>query len=210
MPDAQAAILPPALRETGLLATLFGSAKKIWQATEKTWGSRKPSSKGARKPGSTRMSLLSSTTMSFRAARKPALEPPPKPRLRGSASSVTCGNAARTNSALPSVEPLLDYHDFVIGIAGQGFDHRGEVLLQQGFSVPVGDDDRRGRPGRACPAPTGICRGEACLARPRSENAPQHIRQQQRHKTDGHPERATATVAGERGPNVLAEHVKRA
>jgi len=80
MPDAQAAILPPALRETGLLADFVRIREEDLAGDGETWGSRKPSSKGARKPGATRMSLLSSTTMSFRAARKPALEPPPKPR----------------------------------------------------------------------------------------------------------------------------------
>src|ERR1017187_8541572 len=85
--------------------TLAGSLKKIWQETEKTVGSVKPSRSGARKPASTRMSLFSRTTMSLEAARKPALEPPPKPRLAGSARSLTCGNAERTNSGLPSVKP---------------------------------------------------------------------------------------------------------
>jgi hypothetical protein len=89
-----------------LRAACCGSLKKIWQETANTCGSAKPSSSGARKSGSTRMSLFSSTTMSFFAARNPAFEPPPKPRFRSSASSFTCGNAARTNSALPSVDPL--------------------------------------------------------------------------------------------------------
>ena len=45
--------------------------------------------------------------MSFFAARKPAFDPPPKPRFSGSARHATpSGNASRTNSALPSVEPL--------------------------------------------------------------------------------------------------------
>ena len=52
------------------------------------------------------MSLFSSTTMSFLAARKPALEPPPKPRFAGSARTCTAGKLARRKSALPSVEPL--------------------------------------------------------------------------------------------------------
>src|SRR5216684_2448228 len=50
------------------------------------------------------MSLLSSTTISLRAARNPALDPPPKPRLRSSTSTFTDGKCSRKNSALPSVD----------------------------------------------------------------------------------------------------------
>src|SRR3954452_2086904 len=86
--------------------TFVGSLKKIWQDTANTSGSAKPSSSGARKSGATRMSLFNSTTMSFVATRKPAVDPPPNPRFFGSASTLTDGNAALRNSALPSVEPL--------------------------------------------------------------------------------------------------------
>ncbi len=44
--------------------------------------------------------------MSFFAARKPAFEPPPKPRFVLSARTRTSGWLARSQSALPSVEPL--------------------------------------------------------------------------------------------------------
>src|SRR5437870_5519912 len=52
------------------------------------------------------MSLFSRTTMSLVASRKPALEPPPKPRLVGSERTLTEGKVSRMNSGLPSVEPL--------------------------------------------------------------------------------------------------------
>ena len=84
-----------------------GSLKKIWQETAKTCASAKPSSSGARKSGSTRMSLLSSTTI--RSSRRGI---PRSIRRRSPDSSVErhqlhfAESAARTNSALPSVEPL--------------------------------------------------------------------------------------------------------
>src|ERR1700690_823879 len=84
----------------------FGSLKNIWQETAKTLSLRKPASRGARKSGATRMSLFSRTTMPFLAARTPAFAPPPNPRLRSSATSLTPGKRSRRNSALPSVEPL--------------------------------------------------------------------------------------------------------
>ena len=52
------------------------------------------------------MSLLSSTTMSFAAASKPAFDPPPKPRLRSSATTRTRGNRVCSRSTLSSVDPL--------------------------------------------------------------------------------------------------------
>src|ERR1017187_6906044 len=118
--------------------SLAGSLKKIWQETEKTSGSLKPSRSGARKPASTRMSLFSRTTMSFEAARKPALEPPPKPRLAGSARSLTCGKAERTNSALPSEEPLSTTTISLAGLAASAATTEGRNFASRSLAFQVG------------------------------------------------------------------------
>src|ERR1017187_8695579 len=118
--------------------TLAGSLKKIWQETEKTSGEVKPSRSGARKPASTRMSLFSRTTISFEAARKPALEPPPKPRLAGSARSLTCGNAERTNPALPSVEPLSTTTISLAGLAASAATTEGRNFARRSLPFQVG------------------------------------------------------------------------
>src|SRR5271157_6019483 len=138
--------------------TLAGSLKKIWQETEKTSGSAKPSSSGARNPASTRMSLFSSTTTSFLAARKPAFDPPPKPRLAGRARSFTCGNAARTKSALPSVEPLSTTTISFSGLPSMAAATEGRyfssssLLFQLGMTTEAavgrGRGGRSGAPGR--------------------------------------------------------------
>src|ERR1017187_3657166 len=118
--------------------SLAGSLKKIWQETEKTSGSLKPSRSGAMKPASTRISLFSRTTMSLEAARKPALEPPPKPRLAGSARSLTCGNAERTNSALPSEEPLSTTTISLAGLAASAATTEGRNFASRSLPFQLG------------------------------------------------------------------------
>ncbi len=122
--------------------SFFGSLKKIWQETANTNGSANPLRSGDRKSSSTRMSLFSSTTMSLEAARNPAFDPPPNPRLRSSASSFTRGNAFRTNSALPSVDPLSTTTISFAGLPASGRHNRRQVLSEQVLAVPVGDHHR--------------------------------------------------------------------
>src|ERR1017187_7106616 len=118
--------------------SLFGSVKKIWQETAKTSGSRKPSSSGARKSGATRMSLFSRTTTSFLAARKPALEPPPKPRFCGRARTVTSGKVSRRKSALPSVEPLSTTRIWLAGLPASAVRTLGMYLARRSFPFQFG------------------------------------------------------------------------
>src|ERR1019366_2150544 len=117
---------------------LVGSVKKIWQETAKTSGSLKPSSRGARKSGATRMSLFSSTTMSFRAARKPALEPPPKPRFWGRGRTVISGKFARRKSALPSVEPLSTTRIWLAELPASAVRMLGMYLASRSFPFQLG------------------------------------------------------------------------
>src|ERR1035441_6027826 len=118
--------------------SLWGSAKKIWQETAKTPGSAKPSRSGARKPGATRMSLFSSTTTLFAAARMPALEPPPKPRFAGSATTLTRGNAAVTYSALPSVEPLSTTTISLSGLPARASITEGRYFSRRSLPFQLG------------------------------------------------------------------------
>src|ERR1039457_4062061 len=118
--------------------SLAGSVKKIWQETAKSSGSRKPSSSGARKSGATRMSLFSRTTMSFLAARKPALEPPPKPRFCGRARTVTSGKGSRRKSALPSVDPLSTTRIWLAGLPASAVRTLGMYLARRSFPFQLG------------------------------------------------------------------------
>jgi len=118
--------------------SFFGSLKKIWQETAKTCGSAKPASSGARKSSATRMSLFSSTTMSFDAARNPAFDPPPNPRFFSSGTSFTCGNAVRTNSALPSLEPLSTTTISLAGLAASAPTTEGRYLARRSLPFQLG------------------------------------------------------------------------
>src|SRR5260370_27398352 len=130
--------------------TLAASVKKIWQETVKPSGARKTSSSGARKSGATRMSLFNSTTMSFLAARKPAFDPPPKPRFCGSARIVTSGKVARRKSALPSVEPLSTTRISFAGLPASAVGMRGMYFSSRSFPFQLGSTTvaARGMVGR--------------------------------------------------------------
>ena len=80
--------------------------------------------------------------MSFLAARKPAFEPPPKPRLRSSASSSHRREVLR--AGIPRChlsEPLSTTMISLSRIAGERFDDGGDVFREQVAAVPVGDHD---------------------------------------------------------------------
>ena len=118
--------------------TLWGSMKKIWQETAKTAASAKPSRSGARKSGATRMSLLSSTTIPFAAARMPAFDPPPKPRLAGSAITLTRGNAAARYDTLPSVEPLSTTTISLAGLPASASTTEGRYFSRRSLPFQLG------------------------------------------------------------------------
>ncbi len=147
MPHAQAAILPPALGETGLLADFvrvreedlagdgedLGIAEAFEQRSEKAGGHAHVVVEQHHDavPGGANTRI--GTTAEAQIARQREER---DLRERGSDEIGAAVGGA-----------VVDYHDFVFGIAGQGFDHRGEVLLQQVFSVPVGDYDGGGLVG---------------------------------------------------------------
>jgi len=73
--------------------------------------------------------------MSFRAAAKARIGTAAEAQIARQCEQRDVRERGPDEFALPSWS-RFDYHDFVIGIAGQGFDTPREVLLQQGFSVP--------------------------------------------------------------------------
>ena len=76
--------------------------------------------------------------MSFLAARKPALEPPPKPRFWGRARTVTSGKVARRKSALPSVEPLSTTRIWLAGLPASAVRMLGMYLASRSFPFQLG------------------------------------------------------------------------
>jgi len=120
---------------------LLASAKKIWQATAKTWGSRKPSSKGARKVGSHAHVAVEQHHDVVPGGANTRIGTTAEAQIARQCDELDLRERGPDEIGAAVGRAVVDHHDFVIGIAGQGFDHRGQVLLQQVLSVPVGDDD---------------------------------------------------------------------
>ena len=87
--------------------SLSGSLKKIWQETANTSGSRKPSSSGARKSGvHPHVAVQQHHDVVLRRA-EAGIRAAAEAQIRSAAPAPSpAGNAARRNSALPSVDPL--------------------------------------------------------------------------------------------------------
>jgi hypothetical protein len=127
---------------------LAGSGKKIWQETAKTSGSVKPSRSGWRKSGSdAHVAVEQDDDVVFRGLEAGIRAAAEAQVFRQGDAGGLRGSAARTNSALPSVEPLSTTMISLPGWPAHGLDERREVLLEQVAAIPVGDDDRGGNPG---------------------------------------------------------------
>ena len=87
--------------------------------------------------------------MSFLAARKPAFDPPPKPRFFGSAITRTEGNRSLMSSTLPSEEALSTTMTSFARMIGHRLHDGRQILIEEIATIPVRDYDRSGRAAQA-------------------------------------------------------------
>ena len=142
MAHFQAAILPPALRQSRSLRGAWRIAKKIWQETANTRSSRKPSSRAAGNPA------------------RPACRCSTTPRCRFSRRGIRLRSAAEAQIAVERQQfhlrkrlahefgaaigrTVIDYDNLVDPDCREGRDHRRQVPLQQIPAVPIGDHHAR-------------------------------------------------------------------
>ena len=166
VPHAQPAVLPPALRQAGLFAAACRVAEEDLAGHREYLVIGEAIQQRREEIAAPRACRCSAgPRCRFWRPRKPAFDPPPKPRFCSAARALgPAGNARARNSALPSVGAVIDDDDFIVRVPGERLEHGRQVLLQQVAAIPVGDHD-------AGPGGAGWSGRQACGSRLRTASA---------------------------------------
>ena len=179
VPDAQAAVLPPPLRQPGLLAQFRRVAEKDLAGHRENIRVAKAFDQGREKPlVHPHIAVQQDDDIVPRLA---------KPGIRSTAEAQVLrkrqhphGRECGSHKLRAAVRRAVVHDDdFVVRMSGHGGDHRRQILFEKVFAVPVGNHDRSGRTRSLTAAALRVVR-EQLAAQVRQRQRDDRDRQQQR------------------------------